>query len=84
MSSFITIPPALARTASCNLVWKPVFCNRLDSDGLTEAQRTAADVNDDGKIDAKDASAVLAYYALVSTASGDIPTLLEFARPKVQ
>ncbi|MCR5015751.1 MAG: hypothetical protein K6A75_04165 [Ruminococcus sp.] len=34
--------------------------------------------NRDGRIDAKDASAVLAYYALASTATGDVPTLREF------
>ena len=54
-----------------------------EDDGLTNTQRAIGDVNNDGKVDAKDASAVLAYYSLVSTAEGDIPTLLEFARPKV-
>jgi len=36
------------------------------------------DSNRDGIIDAKDASAVLTYYALASTATGDVPTLREF------
>ena len=40
------------------------------------------DVNCDGIVDAKDASCVLAYYALVSTAEGDIPRLKEFTAPK--
>lgn len=40
------------------------------------------DVNEDGKIDAKDASSILAYYALVSTSSADIPTMKEFMAPK--
>ena len=51
-------------------------------DGLTDEQRAAADVNGDGRVDAKDASTVLAYYALISTATGEVPTLEEFARPK--
>ncbi len=51
-------------------------------DGLTEEQKKVADVNSDGRIDAKDASTILAYYALVSTSTGDIPTLKEFAAPK--
>ena len=44
--------------------------------------RAAADVNNDGKIDAKDASSILAYYALVSTAAGGIPTIKEFMTSK--
>ena len=51
-------------------------------DGLTEKQRKAADVNSDGKVDAKDASSILAYYALVSTASGDIPSMKEYMTQK--
>jgi hypothetical protein len=51
-------------------------------DGFTEKQRKAANVNGDDKIDAKDASAILAYYALVSTSSGDIPTMKEFMAQK--
>ena len=50
--------------------------------GLTEEQRKAANVNGDDKVDAKDASSILAYYAFVSTASGNIPTLKEFMAPK--
>ena len=53
-------------------------------DGLTEDQRAAGDVNSDRKIDAKDASAILAYYSLVSTSSGDVPALIDFARTKQQ
>ena len=34
------------------------------------------------KVDAKDASSILTYYALVSTASGDFPTMKEFMAPK--
>ena len=34
---------------------------------LTENEKYAADVNDDNKIDAKDASIVLAYYSYLST-----------------
>lgn len=45
---------------------------------LTEAQKAAADVNDDGKIDAKDSSYILSYYAFASTAAGDVPTLKEY------
>lgn len=45
---------------------------------------TLGDVNDDGKIDAKDASAILSYYALASTAEGDIPTLEEYLAPEEQ
>ena len=41
-----------------------------EESGLTEAETTAADINSDGIVDAKDASCVLAYYALVSTAEG--------------
>ena len=51
-------------------------------DGLTEKQRKAADVNADGKVDAKDASAILAYYAFVSTSSGDIPSMKEYMTQK--
>ena len=51
-------------------------------DVLTEKQRKAADVNTDGKVDAKDASSILAYYALISTSSGDILTMKEFMAPK--
>ena len=51
-------------------------------DGLTEKQHKAADVNSDGKVDAKDASSILAYYALVSTASGDIPSMKEYMTQK--
>ncbi len=40
------------------------------------------DPNGDGRVDAKDASTVLAYYALISTATGEVHTLEEFARPK--
>ena len=49
---------------------------------MTAAQKSAADVNGDDKVDAKDASSILAYYALVSTASGDIPSMKEFMTPK--
>lgn len=51
-------------------------------DGLTEKQHKAADVNNDGKVDAKYASAILAYYAFVSTASGDIPSMKEYMTQK--
>ncbi len=34
---------------------------------LSDAEKSAADVNKDGKADAKDASAILTYYAYVST-----------------
>ena len=49
---------------------------------LTDAQKSAANVNGDDKIDAKDASTILSYYAMASTATGDVPTLKEFAKPK--
>ena len=51
-------------------------------DGLTEKQHKAADVNADGKVDAKDASSILAYYAMASTASGDVPSLKEYMTGK--
>ena len=51
-------------------------------DGFTEKQRKAANVNGDDKIDAKDASAILAYYAMASTAAGDVPTMKEFMDAK--
>ncbi len=34
---------------------------------LSYAQQQAADVNGDGRIDAKDASAILGYYSYIST-----------------
>ena len=49
---------------------------------LTDAQKSAANVNGDDKIDAKDASTILSYYAMASTATGDVPTLKKFAKPK--
>ena len=49
---------------------------------LTDAQKSAANINGDDKIDAKDASTILSYYAMASTATGDVPTLKEFAKPK--
>ena len=49
---------------------------------LTKAQKEAADVNNDGKIDAKDSSFILSYYAFASTAAGDVPTLKEYMTPK--
>ena len=33
-------------------------------------------------VDAKDASSILAYYAFVSTASGDVPSLKDFVTNK--
>jgi len=47
-----------------------------------EKQRKAANVNGDDKIDAKDASAILAYYAMASTMEGDVPTMKEFMASK--
>ena len=40
-------------------------------DGLTDEQRSAANVNGDDKVDAKDASAILSYYAYTSTGGTD-------------
>lgn len=45
---------------------------------FTASQKQAADVNADNKIDAKDASFILSYYALASTATGDVPTMSEY------
>jgi hypothetical protein len=47
-------------------------------DGFNGKQRMAANVNGDEKTDAKDASAILAYYAMASTAEGVVPTMKEF------
>ena len=38
---------------------------------LTAAQKAAADVNKDGKVDSKDASIMLAYYSYLSTGGTD-------------
>jgi hypothetical protein len=37
-------------------------------------------VNGDALVDAKDASAILAYYALASTSEGSVPSLEEFLK----
>ena len=46
--------------------------------GFSEAQAAFADIKDDGKTDAKDASLVLAYYSLVSRSKVDVPTMKEY------
>ena len=48
------------------------------STGGKSGANASADVNGDGKIDAKDASLILAYYSLVSTSNGAVPTLKEY------
>ena len=50
--------------------------------GDLRKRHKSADVNTDGKVDEKDASSILTYYVLVSTSSGDIPTMKEFMAPK--
>lgn len=47
-----------------------------EEDGLTEKQRRVADVNGDGKVDAKDASAILAFYSFLQT--GGSGTMKEY------
>lgn len=46
--------------------------------GLNEAQKLAADVNNDGKINAVDASNILAYYAYLSTTKEKTISLAEY------
>ena len=52
-------------------------------DDFTDRQKLEANVNSDSKIDAKDASMVLVYYAMASTSEGNIPTMREYMTTKV-
>lgn len=50
--------------------------------GFDEAQKSSADVNHDGQINAVDASCILSYYAYVSTTKEEILPLESFLKKK--
>lgn len=50
---------------------------------FNEAQKLAADVNYDGKINAVDASCILSYYAYTSTAKEAIVSLEEYLKNSI-
>jgi hypothetical protein len=49
---------------------------------LTNNQKKAYDVNNDGKVDAIDASYILCYYVYISVSEGEAITLKEFMKDK--
>ena len=67
-------PKAYARSPQDDeVVYSPVVWGVKTAEGY---------VNGDDKIDAKDASFILSYYAMASTATGEVPTMAEFMASK--
>lgn len=48
--------------------------------GYSDAQKTAADVDRNGRIDAVDASGILSYYAYASTEKEEVISMEEFMK----
>ena len=75
----IMLPMQESRAANTSLLRRYRSCLH-DLLLYDDNQKTSADVNRDGLINAVDASSILAYYAYVSTTTENIKTIEEFLK----